>query len=237
MKNILEIGCGQGFRTYLLARNKNNKVIGIDLSEEDIKTAISRYPGVRYEVQNSEKLSFVADSFDEVLAFDIFEHVNNLDAVIAEIKRVLKKGGKLMVNIPYYRSENWLKSIRPTYFDEIHHVRVFGRSELETLLSKQGFSLRKKKREGFLTHIELFYFFKRKRTSHTQLGIGNWRDSLVGMFLHLFLLYFYPVVFQTPLKFFPLWIITIPLGFLIELPGNYLFPKSIYYEFQKNSSR
>ena len=41
-KKILEIGCGQGFNTYLFSQSKNNKVTGIDLSKEDISIAKER---------------------------------------------------------------------------------------------------------------------------------------------------------------------------------------------------
>jgi hypothetical protein len=38
---------------------------------------------------------------------------------------------------------------------------------------------------------------------------------------------------KTPLKYIPLWIITLPIGWLINSVGNMYFPKSFYYEFIK----
>lgn len=232
-KKILEIGSGQGFNTYLLSKIKHNKVIGIDLSKEDIKISRKRYPEVDFIVMNAENLSFSNNYFDTVYAIEVLEHVDSLDKVLNEIKRVLKKGGKLIVSVPYYKSEEWLLKLRPTYFQEIHHVRIFKKNELENLLKNKAFILDKKIKKGFLQHMELFFLFKRKINSRTQVSIGSWRDNIWTKSLHAVILYFDPLVLKTPLVYFPIWIMTIPIGILINSVGNIFFPKSYYYEFIK----
>lgn len=234
MKKILEIGCGQGFHTYLLSKNKSNQVVGIDLSLEDINIAKKRYPDVRFKVMNAEKLSFKDNTFDEVYALEILEHVDSVDNVLNEVKRVLRMGGRFIASIPYYKSEKWLLKVRPTYFDEIHHVRIFKENELEKLCKERKLALTKKKSKGFLQHIELYFLFKRHINSNTQISVGSWRDNFFTKMLHITLLYFDPLVFKTPLVYFPLWIVTVPLGGFVNLFGNKIFPKGYYYEFIKN---
>ena len=46
---------------------------------------------------------------------------------------------------------------------------------------RRGFSLSRKKRRGFLSHLKFFFTFRGKRPSRTQLGIGNWRESRAGL--------------------------------------------------------
>lgn len=233
MKSILEIGCGQGFNTYLLSKDKQNNVIGIDLSKEDIEISRQRYPNINFLIMNAEKLTFKNNSFDVVYAIEILEHIDHLDKVLSEVKRVLKKGGKFIVSIPYHNSEKWLLKLRPTYFKEIHHVRIFKKNELESLLKSKGFYMKRKIKKGFLQHVELYFLFKRKINSKTQVSIGSWRDNIWTKTLHVIVLYFDPLVLKTPLVYFPIWIITLPLGFLINYFGNRVFPKSFYYEFSK----
>ncbi|MDO9464795.1 MAG: class I SAM-dependent methyltransferase [bacterium] len=228
MKKVLDVGCGHGFFTSCLSAK--NDVVGIDISDPDIKIARKRYPHVNFQLMSAEKLIFPDDYFEEVYAMDILEHVDNLDMVLREISRVLKTDGKFIINIPYWKSEEWLGKIRPSYFEEIHHVRVFKDSELDSILAKYNMRILSKKKSGFLSHIEHYYMFTRKINSKTQLGIGNWRDNWKTKFFHLSLLLFDDEVLRTPLKFFPLWIITVPIGFLINLCGNRYFPKSISYE-------
>ena len=233
MRKILEVGCGQGFNTFLRSKTKNNKVIGIDSSEVEIKVAKQRYPKVDFRVMSAEKLNFKNDSFDEVYAIEVLEHVDKIKKVLKEISRVLKPGGKLIASIPYYKSEEWLVKIRPTYFKEIHHVRIFKKNELEKLCKAENLFLSKKKKIGFLQHIELYFLFKRKINSNNQVSIGSWRDNIWTMSLHATMLYFDPLVLKTPLVYFPIWVITIPVGLTINYFGNKFFPKSFYYEFIK----
>jgi len=234
MKKILDLGCGQGHGTYVLS--KNNKVIGIDIAKDDIVIAKSRYPKVDYRIMSAEKLKFRDKFFDEIYCMDVFEHLDNLPPVINQIKRVLKKNGILKINIPYWKSEKWLLKLRPSYFKEIHHVRIFKETELEDTLSTYGFEMIEKKRINFLTHIEHYFMFKRKKTKKSQLGIGNWRDNWFTFSLHLTLLYFSKSVLDTPLKYFPIWIITIPIGEVINYFGNKTFPKTVNYVFTNTRS-
>ncbi len=177
MKNILEIGSGQGFNTSFLSRK--NQVVGIDMSKEDVRISKKRYPHGTFIVMNAENMSFKDNSFDSVYAMDILEHVDNLGKVINEVHRVLKPCGTFIVNIPYHKSEYWLLKIRPTFHKEIHHVRIFEETQLEDMLKKKKFTLLKKIKKDFLQHIELYFLFKRKIKSSTQLSIGSWRDTPV----------------------------------------------------------
>ncbi|HRP59318.1 MAG TPA: class I SAM-dependent methyltransferase, partial [Vicingus sp.] len=120
MNKVLEIGCGQGFFSSVLAKKKNTTVVGIDLSKSDIEVAKGRYPQIDFKYMNAEKLKFQDKSFNEVYALDVLEHVDNLEKVVSEVSRVLKKGGIFHINVPAEKSEKWLISIRPTYFKEIH---------------------------------------------------------------------------------------------------------------------
>ena len=234
MRKILEIGCGQGFHTFLLSKKKNNKVIGVDFSKKDIQICKKRYPKVEFMTMKAEKLLFKDGFFDEVFAIDILEHVNDLGKTLSEMSRVLKRKGKIIVNVPHHKSEAWLLKIRPSYLKEIHHVRVFKENQIEKLFQKRNLVLRKKKKRGFMQHFELYFLFRRKIKSDTQLSIGSWRDNLFTKSVHGFFLMFDPIVIKTPLVYVPVWIITLPIGFITNSVGNLFLPKSFYYEFVKN---
>ena len=233
MLRILEIGCGQGFHCAMLAQNKSNHVVGIDISEENISTAKKRYPKVDYRLMDVENLTFEDQYFDAIYALDVLEHVDNLNRVIVECNRVLKKGGKFIINVPAEESEKWLLKLRPTYFDEIHHVRIFKNSEFELENLLNGFYLIKKQPMGFIQHFELYWMFRRINKTSTQLGIGTWRDSMMSILIHIMVINFEPVVLKTPLKWIPIWIFTLPVGIFVNYVGNKTFPKSFYYEFVK----
>jgi hypothetical protein len=124
--------------------------------------------------------------------------------------------------------------IRPTYHQEIHHVRIFKEGEMESLLGKYGFSLIKKEREGFIENFALYYLFKTSPASSTQLAIGDWNRNLMSKIVFVLFLLMSKKVLTTRLRYFPIWIITLPIGMVINYFGNKSFPKSQYYEFSKN---
>ncbi|MFA5100997.1 MAG: class I SAM-dependent methyltransferase, partial [Candidatus Omnitrophota bacterium] len=211
------------------------EAVGVDISEENISFSRKKYPGVDYRVMDAGNLEFEDEYFDQAYCLDVMEHVDDLEKVITEIRRVLKPGGEFIVNVPYWKSEQWLQNIRPTYFKEIHHVRVFGEDTLEKLLADYRFSLVRKKRSGFLTHVFQYYMFKRRSSRDSQLEIGCWRENWKTKTVFLGMMFFDEMLFKTPLKLCPIWVITLPVGMLINSIGNILFPKSLYYIFRKNA--
>lgn len=228
---ILDIGCGTGFRTHVLSKN-GALVVGVDISAKNIKIARDRYPKIRFFRMSAARLRFKDATHDQVHAIDVLEHVENLSAVLSEIARVLKPGGTFTAVIPAEKSEKWLLKIRPTYHSEINHVRIFGDNQLEQLLEKRGFILLQKTRQGFLQHAELLYFFTRRAKSNSQLSIGRWNDSFASTIIHTASLFFEPYwVFNTPLRFVPIWLITLPVGWVVNLFGNKYMPKSFHYKF------
>jgi cyclopropane fatty-acyl-phospholipid synthase-like methyltransferase len=95
---LLDLGCGAGMLALL--KRKDVTLTGVDLSPECALAA--RHNG--YDSTMSARLSdlpFPADSFDYVVSLDVLGHVGfeEKDAVLAEIKRVLRPGGVTMHGI------------------------------------------------------------------------------------------------------------------------------------------
>jgi len=58
-------------------------------------------------------------------------------------------------------------------------------------------------------------------------------DTYFTKFVFVFMLLFDPFILKTPLKYFPIWVFTLPIGMFINFFGNKIFPRSVYYEFIK----
>jgi 2-polyprenyl-6-hydroxyphenyl methylase/3-demethylubiquinone-9 3-methyltransferase len=95
-KTVLDLGCGGGFMAEALAR-EGADVIGVDPSAPAIEAAREHAAQaglvIDYRVGSGERIPLADESVDCVVCVDVLEHVESLDAVLDEVRRVLKPGG------------------------------------------------------------------------------------------------------------------------------------------------
>jgi len=108
-QRVLDIGCYDG---YILRRLTNEAPIvgiGVDVSLRAVKRAEAGSEEARLAFAACEAghLPFLDASFDVVLCSEILEHVVGFHAVLNEIARVLRPGGRLYATIPNSLSEVW----------------------------------------------------------------------------------------------------------------------------------
>lgn len=98
---ILEPGCGTGSQTVTLAANNpESSVTSMDLSVESIEAAKKRtahLSNVTFRQGDIYNLPFEDESFDHVFVCFVLEHLENPEAALTELKRVLVKGGSITV--------------------------------------------------------------------------------------------------------------------------------------------
>jgi len=92
---ILDVGCGRGFVTQGVQRFAP-ATTGIDLNAEAVSNGVTG--GLR--VMDAQKLSFANASFDKIYSFHAIEHIPDLAGVFAEMDRVLKPGGSVLLVYP-----------------------------------------------------------------------------------------------------------------------------------------
>ncbi len=106
-ERILDIGTGEGQIARLMAR-RGSTVVGLDPTWNQVVVADQRGEGPAYGQAGAAELPVASASFDAVIACLVFEHINEVDAAIAEVARVLKSGGKFvfMLNHPLLQTPN-----------------------------------------------------------------------------------------------------------------------------------
>ncbi|HTY45426.1 MAG TPA: methionine biosynthesis protein MetW [Patescibacteria group bacterium] len=96
---VLDLGCGDGDLIFLLAKEKNAKVQGIELSEEAIYKCVAKGLSVFHSDIDSGLSEYPDSSFDYVILNQTMQQVKRIDFVIQEALRV---GGRVIVGIPNF---------------------------------------------------------------------------------------------------------------------------------------
>ena len=108
---ILDLGCGQGKIAGTLVK-KGHQVLGLDLNKTALKKA--KKVGVKTRFWDIEKkLPYHGRSFDLILALDLLEHIFNLEELIWNISRLLRKNGIFILSVPnHFQIRNRIKILR-----------------------------------------------------------------------------------------------------------------------------
>jgi len=114
-KKTLEIGLGQGADSMQLI-NRGALYFGIDLTEESVRRVKERFqlfekPYQEVQVANAEKIPYPDNTFDIVYSHGVIHHSPRIEAIVAEIHRVLKPGGQAVIMLYYKSSFNYYVSI------------------------------------------------------------------------------------------------------------------------------
>ena len=95
-REVLDLGCAGGFMAEEMTR-RGARVEGIDPSAAALRAAEAHAAAeglaIAYREGVGEDLPYAAGRFDAVVCVDVLEHVRDLDAVLAEVRRVLRPGG------------------------------------------------------------------------------------------------------------------------------------------------
>ncbi len=105
---VLELGCGTGELSVLVADNLQN-LIATDFSEGMIRACKNKNlkSNIIFKVEDACNLSFKDNSFDAVLIANVLHIVSDMDLVLSEIRRVLKKNGIVFAPIFVYNEQKF----------------------------------------------------------------------------------------------------------------------------------
>lgn len=135
-KTVVDIACGEGYGSHLLAQTAES-VVGVDISQETITFARQQYQrkNLTFERGSVTSIPLVGEQqVDVVVSFETIEHVAEAEqqAFLQEIKRLLKPDGLLMISTP----NKLLYSDLPKYKNEFH-VKEFYFREFKAFLQAQ----------------------------------------------------------------------------------------------------
>ena len=144
---LLDLGCGEGRHAIAACLAYPLQAVGVDRSAKDLKTARTRARQFgdagagRLLLARSDArgLPFADRSFDQVICSEVLEHIHDYGAVIREIQRVAKPGGRVAVSVPRFFPEWVCWRLSAAYHQvEGGHVHIFRASRLRRALEAAG---------------------------------------------------------------------------------------------------
>jgi SAM-dependent methyltransferase len=138
----LDVGCGAGRHAFELFR-RGARVVALDQSEDDV-AGVGRMFGAMREAGeyieggqalairgDAYRLPFPDGAFDIVVISEVLEHIPDDRSAIAEVNRVLRPGGTLVVTVPRWWPERVCWALSDSYHEiEGGHVRIYRRRQL-----------------------------------------------------------------------------------------------------------
>ena len=145
IKNILDIGCGEGFITSEVAKNfPKTKITAIDPKEQYLNYAkkFNNLPNIRYEKKD---LSYKFNrKFDLVIITEVLEHLPNPEESLKKTKRLSKKFILITVpNEPFFRIGNLLAlKYAKRLGNTPGHLHNWSKNQLYKILTKLNFTFK-----------------------------------------------------------------------------------------------
>jgi len=186
-KRVLDVGCGAGSMLQRLAK-AGYQPFGLDmalpfliyLQQKLQNTQISLLKGDLFQ------LPWANNKFDAVVISEVLEHIEDDEAALREIWRVLRPGGVCVLSVPADPEQyDW--------FDRwVGHLRRYQKTELQQRLESQGFTVKSIHFFGFplvrLFHQFVYLPYLRKALKKPQqkrLVLQTWRKYFVGELIWL----------------------------------------------------
>ena len=89
---ILDIGCSNDYKYF---KDISKEFVGVDIIDRKLN-----HKFIKQNLEDNCKLPLKSNYFDIILALDILEHLNNRHEIVNELKRLLKKSGKIIISLP-----------------------------------------------------------------------------------------------------------------------------------------
>ncbi len=139
---VLDVGCGTGNNTILLASTEQARVIGLDISHGMLQKAYEKQSQIPLVQAPADCIPFATESVDFVFMTEVLHHLPDIPATFHEICRILKSSGSFCIVTQSHKQIDQRMTSR--FFPasaEIDKERYPDIDVIDELLFKAGFSV------------------------------------------------------------------------------------------------
>ena len=130
-KSVLDIACGTGKGSSMMAEAGAAKVLGADIDPDAVRYARHRYKQSNLSYTVADATQFVSDQkFDVIVSFETIEHLNDVASFLKNINANLKPGGVFLVSTPLSSKDI------DTQPHNIYHVQEWGFRKFQEVVAE-----------------------------------------------------------------------------------------------------
>ena len=133
-RRCVDLGGGEGTFAEMV-REKGNKVCVVDISQQGVLMAQRKGLDAQVVDLSQDKYPFETDSMDAVFCLEAIEHLENPQNCLAEISRIIRPNGILIISTPNAEEPN----------NYPHHLHAWTYKEFRELIMKFNFTIEKEK--------------------------------------------------------------------------------------------
>jgi 2-polyprenyl-3-methyl-5-hydroxy-6-metoxy-1,4-benzoquinol methylase len=182
MQNILDLGCGYGEYSFMMAKTlPNTNIKALDIDKDALEKV--RYAQENLKLKNLEIFEGFIDqlpesNFDLIYSVDVFEHIQKDQMPFTQAHNKLRKGGYLMVKMPNITQtavfpKSWFKA-HEEWLNHEHPGQVYTLNDLKERFKSEGFNIIfASQTDGILSRFawELAYLMKKAGTLFQLLSL------------------------------------------------------------------
>lgn len=149
--HCLDLGCGDGKLTAILFEGTSRRgltLVGIDGDEDETRQAAQSRSYLRVHTCRASNIPEPSESFDHIFSNSVMEHIQDIEATVAETARLLKPGGSFAFTVPSPDFHRCLHgpvnpfAARDSYLRELDkrlaHYRYWDAQDWQGLLARYG---------------------------------------------------------------------------------------------------
>jgi SAM-dependent methyltransferase len=145
--SLLEFGCGEAPLGAAVKARQKCRVVGVELDPRAVAIARKRIDTI-FQGDIREVVSLIHERFDWIVGGDIVEHLDEPWSFLAELRRISKPGGHLLLSLPNLANVSVVNDLLRGRFDYVYmgltcagHLRFFTRSSIEDMLDIAGWEV------------------------------------------------------------------------------------------------
>lgn len=156
---IIDVGCGDGFYLHILTELPiKTNLLGFDFDKIVLANARKNLRPEKIKLVNGSatKIPFKDKSFDKAIMTEVLEHIDDDKKALAEVNRILKPGGILLITVPNFHFPflwdpiNWvLQNIFATHISGTgffagiwaRHLRLYKKDDIVKIIKASGLKI------------------------------------------------------------------------------------------------